>query len=488
MQIYEINAFTWLNALSLYYGRPITLHNIPDHELKPLADMHLDAIWLMGVWEHSPRGRDVALDHAGLREDYQRVLVDFKSEDVVGSPYCVRRYVVDSRLGGPGGLAAFRQQLKRLGLKLILDFVPNHIALDHDWVSKHPDYLVQGTAEDLQSDAATFFEAGGAILAHGRDPYFPAWTDTVQVNAFSEAYRRASINILLEIAAQCDGVRCDMAMLLTNRIFAKTWTEERVGKTPETEFWNVVIGELRQRVADFRFLAEVYWDMEYELQQQGFDFCYDKRLYDRMISNDMIGLNHHLTADLAYQNKLIRFIENHDESRALKTLGLERSRMAALIVATLPGATLWHEGQFYGHKIKIPVQLGRRPLEPNDMALHRFYVRLLAESAHSVYRNGTWQLRQTDKAWPENLSHQNMVPYTWREGEARRMVVVNYSDQRSQARIKLPDFGLENGTWKLTDWLDHAEYERIGDRMVEDGLYIDLRPWSAHLFDFVPLG
>ena len=170
----------------------------------------------MGVWERSPAGVAIANQNKGLLEDFQRALPDFRSEDNVGSPYCVRRYVVDEHLGGAAGLAVARRALATRGLKLILDFVPNHVAPDHPWVVHHPKYFVQGTVDEARNDPGSFLETAGKVLARGRDPYFPAWPDVLQLNAFQPGLRRAAIETLSDIARQCDGVRCDMAMLLIN--------------------------------------------------------------------------------------------------------------------------------------------------------------------------------------------------------------------------------------------------------------------------------
>ena len=113
--IYEINAWTWLNTLSQKHGQPIDLECVPDSELDALAKWQFNAIWLMGVWERSPVGRKIAAEHPGLQEDYRRTLPDYKPEDVVGSPYCIRRYEVDPALGGKAGLAALRKRLAERG-------------------------------------------------------------------------------------------------------------------------------------------------------------------------------------------------------------------------------------------------------------------------------------------------------------------------------------------------------------------------------------
>ena len=271
--IYEINTWTWLHGLSAAHQEPVTLGTVPDDALDALAAWGFDALWLMGVWERSPLSRQVAREHPDLQEGYRSALPDFTLDDVIGSPYAVRRYAVDPALGGSDELAALRGRLAARGLKLILDYVPNHVARDHAWLHTAPECIVQGAPGDLAAQPAAFFAGpGGRVFAHGRDPHFSGWTDTAQVNAFSPAARNRAAMTLLEIAGQCDGLRCDMAMLVTNRIFAQTWGE-RAGPVPETEFWDVVIPAVKEQNPDCLFLAEVYWDLEWELLAQGFDYA-----------------------------------------------------------------------------------------------------------------------------------------------------------------------------------------------------------------------
>ena len=326
--IYEINTWVWLQELSQEYKSPVTLAKVPREKWDAIADLKVDAVWFMGVWERSPAGIAIANQNKGLLEDFRRALSNFRLEDNVGSPYCVRQYVVDEHLGGRKGLAAARRELAKRGLKLILDFVPNHVAPDPPWVMHHPEYFVQGTADDARNDPASFVETGGKVFACGRDPYFPAWPDVLQLNAFQPGLRRAVIETLSDIAGQCDGVRCDMAMLLINSIFERTWGN-RAGQRPETEYWVDVISAIKKAHPDFLFMAEAYWDLEWELQQQGFDYCCDKRLHNRLEHDTAESVRLHLCADLAYQGKLVRFIENHDEPRALSVFSSQKEQAAA---------------------------------------------------------------------------------------------------------------------------------------------------------------
>jgi hypothetical protein len=480
--IYEINTWVWLGELSRKYRKPVTLGTVPAEEWDAIASYGFDAVWFMGVWERSPAGIAISMKNEGLLTDFRRALPDFSAKDNVGSPYCVRRYVADPQLGGPEGLALARKMLASRGMNLILDFVPNHVAPDHPWAQEHPEYFIQGSRQDLARDPQSFVSIGDNVYACGRDPYFPAWPDVLQLNAFHPGLRKAAIETVTSIANQCDGMRCDMAMLLMNPIFERTWGA-RAGSKPQNDYWPEVIAGVRNRHPDVLFMAEAYWDLEWELQQQGFDYCYDKRLYDRLEHDAAESVRLHLCADPAYQKKLVRFIENHDEPRAAATFDPAKARAAAITVSTLQGARLFHEGQFEGRKVRLPVFLGRRPEETLDRDLPEFYRKLLRTLRSAALREGEWSLCERT-GWPDNASCLNLVAWCWRKGSSRHLIVVNLSGTKSQAQILVPWDDLAGRSWRLTDTFTGEVYERDGSQMRSPGLYVDLEPWGYHLFEF----
>jgi glycosidase len=480
--IYEINTWVWLHELKQKAHRSLTLGSVPGSEWDALASTEAEAVWLMGVWERSPIGTRIARALHVLQMEYRKALPDYSLEDVVGSPYCVHRYEVDERLGGAQGLAEARAELARRGMRLILDFVPNHVAPDHPWVYEFPKYFVQGSGEDLVAVPNEFFVAEGQIIACGRDPYFPPWTDTAQLNAFHPGLRRAVVETVCSIAEQCDGIRCDMAMLLISSIFERTWGD-RAGHRPDSEYWSEVIGAVRERHPEFLFVAEAYWDLEWELQQQGFDYCYDKRLYDRLIYNSAENIRLHLTADLSFQNRLVRFLENHDEPRAAATFSPSKARAAAVVMATLPGAKLFHQGQFEGRRMKLPVQLGRQPQEGVNEDLQAFYRGLVKVIRDPAFKEGEWSLCERI-GWPDNPSYVNLVAWCWRCGEEKYLVVINLSPMRCQGRVLLPWPDLKGRTCQLVDVMNGERYEREGDEMVDQGLYVDLEAWRYHFLQW----
>jgi hypothetical protein len=478
--VFEINSWVWLSELSQKLNRLVDFSSVPAAEWDAIANSGFDAVWLMGVWERSPAGKAIANKNHGLLESFRRALPDFGPADNVGSPYCVRRYVVDKRLGGTSGLAVARNDLAKRGLRLILDFVPNHVAPDHPWLTEHPEYFIKGTDSDIGGDPTSWFRTELGVFACGRDPYFPAWPDVLQLNAFHPGLRQAATETLLSIGEQSDGARCDMAMLMMNPVFERTWAH-RAGNRPETEYWINIISAVKRANPNFLFVAEAYWDLEWELQQQGFDFCYDKRLYDRLEHDNAESVRLHLCADSAYQEKLVRFIENHDEPRAAATFSPEKHRAAAITTSTLPGMKLFHQGQFNGRKVRLPVFLGRAPEEPNDQGISNFYEKLLRTVNSDVFRGGQWSLCERE-GWPDNPSYQNIVAWNWVKNETRYLIVVNLSDRTSQAQVRVPWPEIGGESLHVLDMLSDAWYERAGDEMRGPGLYVELGPWSYHLF------
>jgi len=481
--LYEINTCAWLSDLSRQSHRPVTLSTVPETELRRLARYGFDGLWLMGVWQRSAEGRRIARAHPQLQEAYRHALPDYVPADLVGSPYAILRYQVDSSLGSDAELDSLRQRLAGHGLRLILDFVPNHLAIDHPWVRLHPDYLVRGSADDLSREPGNYFRTPGQILAHGRDPYFPGWTDTVQVDYRRPAARRAMADLLLEVAGRCDGIRCDMAMLVTHDIFLRTWGGQFIPSG--AEFWPATIAEVRYTHPNMLLMAEVYWDMEYQMQQMGFDYAYDKRLYDRLRGDNVILVREHLQlANVDYQRRLVRFLENHDEERAMVAFGAARSRAVATVTLTLPGARLVHDGQMEGRRRRLPVQLGRRMPESAEPGLEPFYRRLLGALRQPVFHDGQWYALEPYEAWAGNPSHRNMLAHAWRMGSERRLAVANLANERGQCFVLLGPLGLESAAgWELVDLLGSARHVRDGRALITRGLYLELPAYGHHLFD-----
>jgi hypothetical protein len=488
--LYEVNTRCWLRSLSEKSGTAITLANVPDSELAGWRKLGFTHIWLMGVWTTGPRARAEALKHAELRRVYDQVLPGWQEADVAGSPYAIGDYQVPPALGGEAGLAKFRERLHEHGLKLLLDFVPNHVGLDHPWVREQPDLFVQSPGE-VPDTFAQQTRAGVRWLAHGRDPYFAPWTDSVQVDYRRVSARSRMTQLLQSIAGRCDGVRCDMAMLMLNDVFAKTWESFPIAnhQSPASEFWASAIPTVKETYPGFLFLAEGYWGLEARLQALGFDYIYDKPLYDSLVARDRAGVQNHLLGMAAGAVAAsAHFLENHDESRIASILSLAEHRAAALLIMGLPGMRFLHEGQLSGARVKIPVQLARRAEEARQAEIAAIYEQLLMTLPGTAVGQGRAELSKPRAAWPGNPTAQDFVIVQWqRQALEFDLVAVNLAPHRSQCYAPLSLEPLASHNWSMKDLLGEERYKRSGDDLQNQGLYLDLPAHGAQLFHFEPI-
>lgn len=349
--LYQIGTRVYLTELSASLARPASLDDIPNGELDRLANIGFDWVWLLSVWRTGAAGQRISRSNREWRREFEETMPNLREDDIAGSGFAIASYAVEPGLGGESALARLRGRLRSRGLRLMLDFVPNHTAVDHPWVEAHPEYYIAGIEHDVARAPWNYVRVegigGDRLLAHGRDPYFPGWPDTLQLNYSNPGTQNAMIGELQRIAGQCDGVRCDMAMLLLPDVFEQTWG------LPTEPFWPRAIECVRRRAPDFCFMAEVYWDREWTLLQQGFDYAYDKRLYDRLRTGQARPVREHLQAGLEYQSKLARFLENHDEPRAAATFSPAIHQAAAVITYLSPGLRFFQHGQFDGGKKRI---------------------------------------------------------------------------------------------------------------------------------------
>jgi hypothetical protein len=484
--LYQINTRVWLTELSRTLGRPATLDDIPDAELDRLAQMGFDWVWFLSVWQTGLAAQKVSRTNPAWRKEFQETLPDLREEDIPGSGFAITGYTVHANLGGDAALARLRKRLEKRGLRLMLDFVPNHMGLDHPWVEDHPEYFIAGSELDLARAPQNYTwvkrRRGDLLLAHGRDPYFPGWPDTLQLNYANPATQEAMIGELVKIAGQCDGVRCDMAMLVLPDVFERTWGQ----RAPL--FWPKATQLVRQRVPGFCFMAEVYWDLEWTLQQQGFDYTYDKRLYDRLREGHARQVREHFLAGLDYQDRLARFLENHDEPRAAATFPPKVHEAAAVLTYLSPGLRFFHDGQFRGRKKRISPHLSRRPDEPVDPDLAKFNDRLLAVLRQPLLREGRWQLLDCSPAWNGNWTCDCFLAFVWQGTRGERLLAaVNYAPNQSQSYVRLPFSDLAGVRWRLQDQLSTAAHDRDGNDLQSRGLYLDMSPWQAAAFSLTPL-
>jgi hypothetical protein len=486
-QLYEINALAWLSRLSKELGRRIQISDVPTSKWERLHELGLDLIYLMGVWKRSPAGRTLSRSQISLFTRYDECLPGWTLDDVSGSPFSIQAYEPDAAIGSWEDLARLHQQLHELGMRLILDVIPNHTGPDHDWVRAHPEYYVRGTLAGYRSAPGNYFIAENAtgeaeVIAYGRDPSFAPWTDTAQLNYFNAELRGAMIEQIRRISEICDGARCDMAMLILNDNFHQTW-EPLLGSTPapHEEFWQ----EATHALPDFIWIAEAYSDSEWALQQLGFNFTYDKRLYDRLRDGFVRDVYLHLKAEWDFQMHSVRFLENHDEGRAISVFGKSRMLAAAVLAATVPGMRFFNDGQFEGFHTQLVVQLARAQEEALDTKIYGMYERILRIIDAPEFHGKGWKLLEAQNAG--DTTNSDIIPYVWRSDAGMKLVIVNLGPATATARLYLSDDLLPGKVLAFRDLLSELSYEKQAMELKKSGLLVKEDGFAAHIFDVKPV-
>eukprot|EP00929_Paragymnodinium_shiwhaense_P062486 TRINITY_DN31195_c0_g1_i2.p1 TRINITY_DN31195_c0_g1~~TRINITY_DN31195_c0_g1_i2.p1 ORF type:complete len:378 (+),score=29.11 TRINITY_DN31195_c0_g1_i2:159-1292(+) len=373
----------------------------------------------------------------------------------------------------------------------MVDFVPNHTARDSPWISE-------------ASNLGDLYVVGEGDMgpAFGTDPYSGDWTDTAQLNYWSEPCREHMIRQLLSVASVCDGVRVDMAMLCCNPVFDRTWGSKLRSTgavVPATEFWPVAFQRIRQQYPDFFFMAECYeYEQIYpngtgrELLRQGFDAVYDKVTYDRLSEGHMDRLRDHLLhCEELPRGHLCHFTENHDEPRAFSHFGEERAAAATVVSLTLPGPRLlmWQQEAACRTRLAVHLRRARRGPAPGKEEAS-FFQRLITDVPAKC--QGTWIA-------PCNLTGNDswrLLAWSWTlaSGPARSItvVVVNYTDAQAWGNVDTAAFFLSEtgatleGSITLMDILSQEAFERPVAELAnpEQGLVVGLGAYQSHVFSF----
>ncbi len=432
----EISVRPFLRARADETGVPATLDSISDDWMAGVRARGFDGVWPMGVWTTGPRARRLALGYPDLLSTYERLAPDWEPADVGGSPYSIAAYEPHPGLGGRAALGRLRERLHAHGLGLVLDFVPNHLGLDHPWLDGHPERLVRGTARDLAAHPDRWFvhtTPGGEdrIFGHGRDPHFAGWSDTVQVDHRRRETRQAMVDLFLDLAGQADGLRCDVSMLLLPEVLESTWGPGPAGEAGD--FWAEAFAALREHRPETVTVAEVYWGLQDRLAALGFDYGYDKDLYDQLIDGDAAAVAETVKAEPSHHSIRMRFLENHDEPRAWSTFGADRSTAAALVTFTLPGLRLFQDGQETGSLERLPVQFSRPADETVDEAARALYDRLLPALDHAAFHGDDWSPLPFDAV--DDAPTDGLVGSRWSDGHVVWWAIANVGKDARRARV-----------------------------------------------------
>ncbi|MFH1283733.1 MAG: alpha-amylase family glycosyl hydrolase [bacterium] len=511
--IYEINTRAHL-AKKRKNGKVVysSYSSISLAELKEIKSLGFDTIWLMGVWEIGAKVKSISKNYG---DDYE------------GSPYAIYEYALNKDLGGFKHFMKVVRNARKVGLRIIVDFVPNHMSLDTPWLNSNPEYFVhfplpeediERSEWDLLHKYPGFYptytdgypEHGKRVrkrimVAYGRDPNFFPWIDTAQLDYTNPNLRIKMINVLKNLARIVDGVRCDTVMLVLRDQIKNQWNSsipwEYFNRLFPEEFWLEAFREVKEVNKNFMFIAETYWDKEYYLQTLGFDYTYNKNLYD-IISRVAHGGNcNELQSFIKYcecdfLHKSLYFLENHDEERAFNVFGIEAQRAASMLINSLPGASLYHNGQLEGKSERMPVQRVI-PTRQNDFNhnLIKFYNSGFEIFQRDCFRKG--------KIYVLNSCNCNIMSFIREYQDEVAFIAVNMTPniQRCSIPISQESFTIKNkSSYIFKDlynrYLNAEEKksskiisERIfkGSDLLEKGLNIELEGYKSHIFLIEPV-
>eukprot|EP01129_Flabellula_baltica_P006511 TRINITY_DN2445_c0_g1_i1.p1 TRINITY_DN2445_c0_g1~~TRINITY_DN2445_c0_g1_i1.p1 ORF type:complete len:519 (-),score=99.77 TRINITY_DN2445_c0_g1_i1:18-1553(-) len=479
--VYEISTRPWLYELSVKYGTQVKLVDVPVQEFLEIQAAGYNTVWLMGMWHLGEAGLHFDRTNPDLLASYAKVLPGYTMDDIIGSPYAVTQYVVNPEIGTFEDLAGVRKILNSLGMKLMLDFVPNHSATDASWVTTNMDYYVRapkGMQPPFPSDEYT-----PAGIHYGSSGYGDFWKDTCQFNYWNMDLKAAQIENIKTVASFADYIRCDMAHLLLNDIIQRNW--EPIISTwgyqrPATEFWADAISEVKSKFSNVTFLAEVYYPNQQALQNNGFDYTYDKQLYDRLVDGNLDNIRGYISGmPASFHQKSCHFVENHDEPRAAAEFGSNmRADGAAMVSLMLPGMRLVNQGQEYGLYNRLDIHLRRSAPEgahPGVRTFYQIFIRDILD--REVFHTGSWEYLKvsgTNDCW-------RLMSWKFETPQERALVVINYSDQQGTGNIVLRD-APGNGDISMVELFSNQTYVRSASTLRTEGLFTIIQPWSSQVF------
>jgi glycosidase len=492
--IYQIDIREFIYRLRTEKNKNLKLTEIPDDFFSELQSLGIEFFWPIGIYEPSKASREISISMKELHRKYNESLLDWKEEDIIGSPYAITNYKIKKDFGGEEDFKKFRKKLKdKFNIKLILDFVPNHFAIDSPVVQKHPEFFIQAPKNydkiNLNDFITLKIKDKEILFAHGKEPYSPAWKDTLQLDYRSKKVRNFMIKELIKLSQKCDGVRCDMSMLLLSDIFYNNWKNFPLPDDyvpAAKEFWFDAIRKVKQLNPEFIFIAEVYWNRENDLINLGFDYVYEKFLYDLLIKSDITLIKEYIKQIFSYNRNRLLFLENHDEQRSAFVFENEKLKALATLIYTLPAMKLIYDGQLEGRKFHHAIQLQRLQKEELNGELKNFYKLLFTSIIKSSIPTGYFKILQPIPAWEGNPAHLNFIIYLYENDKMQKdLVVINLSPFQSQCRVKIETYDIAGKKFLIKDRLSSEEYLRDGDEMFYQGLYLDLRPYQSQIFEFI---
>ena len=475
--LYEISTRPWLYELSKKYNKPIKkLKDIPLEEFDNLKENGIDIVWMMGVWK---------LGNYGLKFDqeldFTSVLPDCTKADIIGSPYAITEYICNPEIGTNEDLLWLKKELNSRDLKLMLDFVPNHSAIDAPTASNPKLYI---RAPKGKENPERYTESGFAFGRYNNN--LDPWQDVIQWNYWEEETRKIMKDNLMTVLSYADGIRCDVCGLLLNDAIGTTWKEELEywGYTrPEKEFWEIALAEVKEKYPNAILLAEVYEPKHIEtLTKLGIQYSYNRdvlvKLQDDNTCKDVVTYIKSVAPE--YWKHSAVFVENHDENRIVYNMAsVDKAKAAGTIAATIGGMTFMNHGQWSGYKNKLEVHLRRGYDEMENKDVKKYYKKLMQIIQDPAFRGEKLEI-------VENMGGKkkdDFVAYKRIKDESFYLVVVNFSDSFGCANIPIWDLK-GKGECSIREVINDREYLRIVENIKKEGLTVCLSPWESQIFKY----
>ena len=514
------------------------MNDITATKLQRISRMGFTHVWFTGLIEHATQTDHTAF---GISKDHPAVV-----KGKAGSPYAIKDYYdidPDLAVSVPDRMKEFKALLNRThkaGLKMVIDFVPNHVARHY-----HSDAAPKGVEDLGEKDDTTkgfdpqnnFYYLPGQQLrtdfarsAAQTEPYveLPAkatgndcfnaspsrndWYETVKLNYgidyqggrathFSptpSTWKKMTDILLFWAEKGVDAFRCDMAEMVP------------------TAFWSHAVAAVKKEHPDVLFIGEVYNPAQYrDYLAAGFDYLYDKvGLYDTLraivcgnASASCITSCWQATDDI--KEHMLHFLENHDEQRIASAYfagNAEKAKPALAAGALMsPGAYMVYAGQEIGEAgmdaegfsgndgrttifdywnpaslQKLTAPAFEKKLTPEEAALYDYYQKILTlcNSRKAFAQGGFFDLQYANYGRDYGYNCDRQYSFLRHFGREVYLVAVNFDPASVQVGIKIPSHAFDG--LKLREGMKSAV-----SVMTEETVTVELRP-DAPLYVQLP--
>ncbi len=475
------NAFVWLDQLSKKYKADIRhLDQIPEEELRILADRGFTGFWLIGLWERSAASAKI------------KQLMG--NPDAIASAYSLRSYDIAFDLGGEQAYRVLRDRAWAFGIRLASDMVPNHMAIDSEWVNNHPERFLSldespfpgysFNGPDLSSDANSviqiedhYYDRTDAAVVfrridrrsgqtkyiyHGNDGTSMPWNDTAQLNYLDPQVRESVIQTILDVARKFPIIRFDAAMTLAKKHYQRLWfpqpgaggdipsraqhamTQQQFDQAMPVEFWREVVDRVAREAPDTLLLAEAFWMMEgYFVRTLGMHRVYNSAFMNMLRNEDNAHYRQLLKNTLEFEPEILKryvnFMNNPDERTALDQFGNGDKYFGICgLMATLPGLPMFGHGQVEGFSEKYGMEFRRAYIDeqPDEALVNRHNQQIAPLLHRRELFSGVDNFWLYDFYQSDGTVNENVFAFTNAFGQDKTLVVYNNAYQQADGWVK----------------------------------------------------